>query len=367
MNFVFRLVPIAALLTAVLAIPAVVFADDCPPINVQINLGIQCHAENAPDDEEEDATETAVTDQFIIYEPPEDTLLGKRWYGRLADNANVYVEPSRAASVVRNVGDGYLFATINSWSDNEAGETWYNINYGEYVHADDITLGEPSDFRGVEITTQPQRPFGWVVVREVFPSTEPDGEPDESLQQMFRYDFVEIYDTVLGEDDWLWYNVGNGRWLKQTNFSIVDVDPRPAEVEEDEYWVEVDLFEQTFAAYEGDQMVYATLISSGLNSWPTYEGIYQVWDRWKEHKMSGAEGKADYYFLEDIPYIMYFDELNGIALHGTYWHDRFGYKHSHGCVNMTIIDAEWVFNWSAEAPNDLWVLTHTSDPMSHLE
>jgi lipoprotein-anchoring transpeptidase ErfK/SrfK len=83
--------------------------------------------------------------------------------------------------------------------------------------------------------------------------------------------------------------------------------------------------------------------------------------------MSGAEGQVDYYYLEDIPYIMYFDQLNAIGLHGTYWHDRFGYKHSHGCVNMTILDAEWTFKWSENAPNDLWVWVHTSDPATHLE
>jgi hypothetical protein len=31
---------------------------------------------------------------------------------------------------------------------------------------------------------------------------------------------------------------------------------------------------------------------------------------------------------------------------------------------MPPLDAEWVFYWSAEAPNDLWVWVHTSDPMS---
>lgn len=341
------------------AFAATAFAATCPEV-VSLNKdALKCtsESENIVEDVE----------QFVTLDMPDDTLFGRRWYGRLADNANVYAEPGRSAPIVRNVGDGYLFATINSWADNEAGETWYNINYGEYVHSDDIKLATPSDFRGVAINSQPQRPFGWVVVRDVFPSTEPDGEPDESLEKLARYTFVEIHDVVMGEEDWLWYDVGNGRWLKQTNFSIVDVDLRPAEVGEDEYWVEVDLYEQTFAAYEGDQMVYATLISSGLTSWPTYEGLYQVWDRWEEHKMSGAEGKVDYYFLEDIPYIMYFDELNEIALHGTYWHDRFGYKHSHGCVNMTIQDAEWTFNWSDEAPNDLWVWTHTSDPLTHLE
>jgi lipoprotein-anchoring transpeptidase ErfK/SrfK len=41
---------------------------------------------------------------------------------------------------------------------------------------------------------------------------------------------------------------------------------------------------------------------------------------------------------------MYFD--SAISLHGTYWHDGFGYRHSHGCVNMSITDAGWVFDWT---------------------
>jgi hypothetical protein len=290
----------------------------------------------------------------------DDTLFGRRTYARLADNANVYSGPSRGVPLVRNVGDGFLFATVNSWEDI-GGETWYQINQGEYVHEDDIQLVPASDFQGVAVKQQPQRPFGWIV-QDVQPSSQPDGEPSPSFAELPRFTFFEIYDAMLGEDDWIWYDIGSGQWIKQTYVSVVDVSPRPDEVGPDEFWTEVDLYEQTFAAYEGDQMVYATLISSGLNRWPTREGIFQVWSRLREYKMSGAEGQVDYYFLEDVPYIMYFDRLKSIGLHGTYWHDRYGYKHSHGCVNMPILDAEWVFNWSADAPNDLWVWVHTSDP-----
>ncbi len=222
-----------------------------------------------------------------------------------------------------------------------------------------------SDFQGVQLLRQPERPFGWVV-QDVQPSRQPDGEPGPSTIELPRFTFFEIYAAVQGDDEWIWYDIGNGRWVKQTYVSIVDVSPRPDDVGPDEFWTEVDLFEQTFAAYEGDRMVYATLISSGLNRWPTREGLFQTWERFAEYKMSGAEGKVDYYHLEDVPYIMYFDQLNSIGLHGTYWHDRFGYKHSHGCVNMPILDAEWVFNWSADAPSDLWVWVHTSDPDDYL-
>lgn len=303
---------------------------------------------------------------FLTPEQPDSTLFNRRWYGRLADNSNVYPNPSRDSIPLRNVGDGYLFASIQRQLQNDAGETWYEINPGEYVIGDDLQVAQVSGFQGVETTDQPERPFGWVVL-EVRPSSVPDGKPNADFDKLPRFTFVEIYDVVQGKDDWLWYDIGDGRWAKQTHFSIVDVDPRPDGIAADEFWTEVDLYEQTLAAYEGDRLVYATLISSGLNQWPTNEGLFQVWDRFREYKMSGAEGKVDYYFLEDIPYIMYFDDHNGIALHGTYWHDRFGFKHSHGCVNMTVKDAEWAFNWSAVAPNDLWVWVHTSDPAGHLE
>ncbi len=297
---------------------------------------------------------------FVSPDSIDDSLFGRRVYARLADNANVYPQPSRGVPPARNVGDGFLFVTVNYW-EKINGETWYQINNGEFVHEDDILQLPASDFRGVALTQQPQRPFGWIV-QDVQPSRQPDGEPDPSFEEMPRFTLFEIYDAQLGEEDWIWYDIGDGRWIRQTYVSIVDVSPRPDDVGPNDFWTEVDLYEQTFAAYEGDQMVYATLISSGLNRWPTREGLFQVWDRYKEYKMSGAEGQEDYYFLEDVPYIMYFDDLMGIALHGTYWHDRFGYKHSHGCVNMPILDAEWVFNWSAEASNDLWVWVHTSDP-----
>jgi hypothetical protein len=316
----------------------------------------------SPEQDENGPRPASAGGTFSEPEKRENSVFGRRQYGRLADNAFVYAEPSRAAPVVRNVGDGFLFATFNYWQEVN-GERWYQINRGEYVHGDDFRVVPASDFQGVVVNEQPERPFGWIV-QEVTPSRQPDGEPDESLEKMERFDFFQVYDTAIGDEDWLWYDVGDGHWIRQTQVSLVHVNPRPAGVGPNDYWTEVDLYEQTFAAYEGDQMVYATLISSGLNRWPTREGLFQVWDRFASYKMSGAEGKVDYYFIEDVPYIMYFDDQMGIALHGTYWHDRFGYKHSHGCVNMPILDAEWTYEWSAEAPNDLWVWVHTSD---HLE
>jgi hypothetical protein len=103
-------------------------------------------------------------------------------------------------------------------------------------------------------------------------------------------------------------------------------------------------------AYEGDTPVFATLIASGLPDWSTNEGTFQTWVRIVNGSMSGAEGQTDFYSLENVPWTLYFD--GSISIHGTYWHDGFGYRHSHGCVNMSLTDSFWVFQWSAEGGYD---------------
>lgn len=300
---------------------------------------------------------------FVKPEPFANSFLPDQLYVRQKDLANVYSEPSVNSPVVRNVGDGFLFATVQSVTENE-GHVWYQINYGEWMKDEDIIKTEISEFTGMEIQSHPERPFGWMVV-DYWYSLEPGAEPPADAIKLPRYTFLEVYDAVEDDEGWLWYDIGGGRWMRQTYVSLVDPNQRPEDVGADEYWVEIDLYEQTFAAYVGDTMVYAGLVSSGLNRWPTHEGLFQVWDRFSKTKMSGAEGKVDYYYIEDVPHTMFFD--NDIALHGAFWHDRFGYKHSHGCVNMPPRDAEWVFYWSEGAPNDLWVWVHTSDPQHYFD
>ena len=294
---------------------------------------------------------------------PDESLLDWVTYAYMEDDINIYPEPSLATPPMYNVGQGFLYVTIHNEVVRD-GQKWYEINPGEFARAEDIRLVETPAFTGVVVNVQPERPFGWIVL-EVTPSNEPDGPSNPEFDHLERFDFIEVYDAALGEDDWVWYNIGEGRWIRQTQASLVDVHEPPEEVGEGEFWTEVDLYEQTYAAYEGTRMVYATLISSGLNRWPTREGVFQVFSRYYQIAMSGAEGKVDYYFIEDVPYTMYFDRHNEIALHGAFWHDRYGFKHSHGCVNMPPRDAEWTYYWSAGAPNDLWVWVHTSDPMSY--
>jgi lipoprotein-anchoring transpeptidase ErfK/SrfK len=62
--------------------------------------------------------------------------------------------------------------------------------------------------------------------------------------------------------------------------------------------------------------------------------------------------RSDFYYLQDVPWTMYFDQAR--ALHATYWHTLFGYRQSHGCVNLSPGDANWLYQW-AEEGDVVWV------------
>jgi lipoprotein-anchoring transpeptidase ErfK/SrfK len=125
-----------------------------------------------------------------------------------------------------------------------------------------------------------------------------------------------------------------------TNESIAAGGPYP-EKGNGKRWIDVNLSEQRVYAYEGDIIVNAFIVSTGTARTPTVTGTYKIWIKLKSTTMSGPG-----YYLTNVPYTMYF--YKGYGLHGTYWHNNFGTPMSHGCVNLSIPDAQWLYNWAFE-------------------
>jgi hypothetical protein len=290
-------------------------------------------------------------------------------YVKLNGEGLVYPEPNSMRAPLYDLGQGFVFvnvtAVLEELVDDTTVQRWYRINANRYIKAEAVEREvRPSSYQGRHFAEQPVRPFGWIV-SGVRPSSQPGGPANDNLPFLPRYHFFQVYGAAHGGDGWLWYDVGNGAWIQQTRVSLIDPKPRPGGVGEAHYWVEVDLYEQTFAAYQGSRLVYAGLISSGLSRTPTRHGLFQVWSRHTRAKMSGFEGWPEYYYLQNVPHIQYFD--GDIGLHGAYWHDRFGFRASRGCVNMAPKDAEWLFSWSARGPNTLWVWVHSSNPHHYFD
>jgi lipoprotein-anchoring transpeptidase ErfK/SrfK len=106
-----------------------------------------------------------------------------------------------------------------------------------------------------------------------------------------------------------------------------------------EKWIDINLSEQKLYAYEGETLVNWFWVSTGLPNTPTVTGTYYVWIKLLYDDMVGPG-----YYLPDVPYVMYF--YKGYGIHGTYWHNNFGYPMSHGCVNMETSEAGWLYNWA---------------------
>lgn len=113
----------------------------------------------------------------------------------------------------------------------------------------------------------------------------------------------------------------------------------------------VSLDTQTLYAYQGNNLVFKFLVSTG--KWhPTPTGDFHIWVWLRYTRMTGGDkSKGTYYDLPNVPFTMFFSndvvpEWDGYSLHGAYWHNNFGHPMSHGCVNLSPADAEKIFYWT---------------------
>jgi len=291
------------------------------------------------------------------------SVVGLTYAYVITANVPVYADPSHQALNLppsRSLGAGYLWISLADTDPiSQDGFLWYHINVNEYVRGDYLAIYEPSAFQGVALPSHPDKPFAWLVFGAQV-SAAPGEDPSQGAVWLPRYTPVTIFEEQqVGE--WTWYRIGESQWVEQRKVGVVTPSARPEGVQAGDKWIDVNLFEQTLAAYEGDRMVYATLVSTGLPWWKTEPGLFSVWIKVEMAKMSGRVGYPDYYYLEDVPWTMYFN--GSFALHTAYWHDRFGFPHSHGCVNLAPRDAKWLFNWTTPVAGQTnWTLANEEDP-----
>jgi lipoprotein-anchoring transpeptidase ErfK/SrfK len=114
----------------------------------------------------------------------------------------------------------------------------------------------------------------------------------------------------------------------------------PKGVGEGDRWIAVNVTTQRTYAYEGTRLIRSFVVSTGTWRTPTVLGTYKIYVKYRFANMSGPG-----YFLKDVPFVMYF--YQGYGLHGTYWHNNFGTPMSRGCVNLTIDEAGWLFDFAS--------------------
>jgi lipoprotein-anchoring transpeptidase ErfK/SrfK len=157
----------------------------------------------------------------------------------------------------------------------------------------------------------------------------------------------------------LHFETADGLYISDQDASRLDAAKKmPAWGKKGERWLDVNISKQTLVAYEGTRAVYATLISTGEagledpeHSKATKRGIFRIHTKHVSTTMD-SDAVGEEFELRDVPYVQYFEE--GYALHGAYWHDRFGTPKSHGCINLTPEDARRLFSFTEPQLPEGW-------------
>ena len=263
-------------------------------------------------------------DPVRIFSSPEDAELGE-----------VVRETQRPGLVYYSFDDSRMYNN----------KRYYMIEPGAWMRPDEVNASVAvPDHVGLELIGTPKNHFGFTLY-PLESQLSPGISGEASGKSYERFGVVQVYDWQEAEGE-MWLMIGPDEWLNGAEVAVVYPTAQPPEGVTNGRWIEVNLYEQTIAVYQDNHMVFATLASTGQWGWWTQPGLFQIYEKKETTHMRGAfeADFSDFYFLEDVPWTMYFDQLR--ALHGAYWHNAFGQPRTHGCVNLSPGDALWLYNWS---------------------
>lgn len=268
------------------------------------------------------------------------------------------------------------FAIVVVEQKSAFGETWGRTKTGRWFRMRELIAARPSLFHGELVDAQGQANgelnLAWVVVDKarVFDSE----KATKSVATKPRFERVTIYEekpAKSGNIVRISSDQEPPRFMRAKDLARPKKMAPPdeaggASISPTERWIDVDLAQQTLTAYQGTTPVFASLVSTGRgpndSDTGTRPGVHRIWVKIFTTKMDNLEKEdlEQHYAIEDVPWVQFFDK--GIALHGAFWHRDFGHVHSHGCVNLSPLDARWLFaftsphlprGWSAVYPTIL--------------
>ncbi|HUQ06572.1 MAG TPA: L,D-transpeptidase [Kofleriaceae bacterium] len=211
------------------------------------------------------------------------------------------------------------------------------------VAATDLSRFHPSKFTGIDLvaTPPPSWPFAWVYADDR-KSVTARATADKKGAAAGTFPHRAIVPVL--EESGGFVRVADGQWIDRKNVRVAHTRPRPVVADAHTKWIDLDRDEQVMIAYDGDTPVFATLFSSGRRKADTPPAIYRIRSKSSLTKMTAEEREDSHYEVSEVPWATRF--RSGLYFHAAYWHDRFGKANSHGCVNLSPIDAKWVYDWT---------------------
>lgn len=282
-------------------------------------------------------------------------------HGRvISSTIDVFQSPTTTSKLVSTLWQDHVHP-INSVTvgDEEPAynRIWYEMGNEGYAHSGNI---QPVCIRTnpeVEDISSSGR-LGEVTV----PFTNAVWHPKSLHLITYRLYYGTVFwvkNAVRDSNQKLWYKVADDKWkihyyVEATHmhlFEPEEIKPISPEIPSDQKLIEVRLQEQAVIAYEKGVPVFFAKTATGARfidgDYRTQPGVYITnRKRPSRHMAAGDPAAPNSYDLPGIPWVTYLTE-SGVSFHGTYWHNDYGKPRSHGCINLTPADAQWIYRWSS--------------------
>jgi lipoprotein-anchoring transpeptidase ErfK/SrfK len=240
-------------------------------------------------------------------------------------------------------------------SEESFNMVWYKVGDEGYVHSGVL--------QPVFTITNPvvtQIPEAGTLAEVTVPFTDAHWDPGKDEPVAYRFYYATTYwvmEIVQDADGNSWYGVKDDKWEYMFYvpaqhlriIPLVELKPISVDVPLNQKRIEVHIPQQVMIAYEYDQPVFMSRVASGAKfsngDYSTPAGRYMTFHKRASRHMARGNLAANGYDLPGVPWNSYITE-DGIAFHGTYWHNNFGKPRSHGCINLTPQAAKWIYLWT---------------------
>ncbi len=256
--------------------------------------------------------------------------------------------PFNSVINLKNAADG----EANQYKNTQ----WFLLQAGGYIHAGEVQLVEN---KSNQVVSKINRRGQLAQLTVPFTQVRLVDRNGHHYNTIFYYGSTHWIESITnGADGETYYRIREDRWgdacfIKAEHLHLLDemeLLPISPNVNPENKQIKVDIKNQMLYAYEGVTLVFSSPMSSGVMSEDknlyTPSGDFEInYKRPSRHMAHGDRTGYDNGDLYGVPWVSYFTS-SGIAFHGTYWHNDFGFARSHGCVNLPIQAAYWIYLWS---------------------
>ena len=254
------------------------------------------------------------------------------------------------------------------------GVDWLRVDDMTFVRKDRVTPFDRSDFQGVKLGDGVSLPLAFFkhgphakLARDASGRLVPNGDTWPRLGWTALTGRNEKHGGHL-----VWETREEGIWLDARDAAVIAPEGgSPAGPHAT--WIEVAALQGWLIAYEQDTPVYATMISAGKlgaakpdqdhephqPAATTPIGTYRIREKLLTATLQSDLDDGTEFVHAQVPWSQRF--YDKYLLHTAYWHDRWGEGHSGGCVNLSPVDAKWLFSWTEPTLPDGWHAVRAGD------